>query len=102
MDMASAAVCRRRSAMSSSSSMSKAPPVPEIAEQMPIKALKALEGGFTATHACALCGLKREERVSKVDVDVHDSFGEWWVGEMSMHLLCRNFWEEHKFQLRAY
>ena len=68
---------------------------------MPVKALKSAEGGFTAVHACALCGLKREERVAKVDVGVHDSFGEWWVEGMSMHLLCRNFWEEHKGRLKS-
>ncbi|KAK5724935.1 hypothetical protein LTR17_013424 [Elasticomyces elasticus] len=75
--------------------------VPEISEAIPIRTLKAAEGGITAPHACALCGLKREERVAKVDVEVNDSFGEWWVEGMSMHLLCRNFWEEHKSKLRS-
>ncbi|TKA60194.1 hypothetical protein B0A55_12961 [Friedmanniomyces simplex] len=80
----------------------KLPPVPEISEQsMPVRTVKAIEGGITAPHACALCGLKREERVAKVDVEVNDSFGEWWVEGMNMHLLCRNFWEEHKGKLRT-
>lgn len=81
--------------------MAKLPAVPEIAEQIPVKALKPAEGGLTAAHACALCGLRREERVSKVDGEVDDSFGEWWVEGMSMHLLCRNFWEEHRVKLRS-
>ncbi|KAK5736535.1 hypothetical protein LTR17_007354 [Elasticomyces elasticus] len=77
------------------------PVVPEISEAIPIRALRAVEGGMTAPHACALCGLKREERATKVDVEVNDSFGDWWVEGMSMHLLCRNFWEEHKSKLRS-
>ena len=88
-------------ATSSTPGVVKLPSVPEIAEQMPVKALKPAEGGVTATHACALCGLKREERVAKVDVEVDDSFGEWWVQGMSMHLLCRNFWDEHKGRLKS-
>jgi hypothetical protein len=75
--------------------------IPEISEQIPVKVLKAIEGGFVAPHACALCGLRREERAAKVDVDVDDSFGEWWVQSMSMHLSCRNFWEENKEKLRS-
>ncbi|KAK4541414.1 hypothetical protein LTR36_008015 [Oleoguttula mirabilis] len=79
----------------------KLPTVPEIAETMPIRSLKPAEGGLTASHGCALCGLKREERVAKVDVEVEDSFGEWWVQGMSMHVLCRDFWEEHRGKLRS-
>lgn len=85
----------------SSSSTAKLPPIPEISEQMPVRTLKAVEGGFTAPHACALCGLKREERVAKVDVDVDDSFGEWWVQGVDMHLACRNWWDEHKGKLKS-
>ncbi|KAK3629049.1 hypothetical protein LTR56_018285 [Elasticomyces elasticus] len=77
------------------------PAVPEISQAIPIRTLKAAEGGMTAPHPCALCGLKREERVAKVDVEVNDSFGEWWVEGMSMHLLCRNFWEQQKSKLRS-
>lgn len=74
--------------------------VPEIAEAMPIRTAKELEGGIAAPKPCALCGLKRDERIGKVDVDVEDSFGEWWVEQVSMHRACRNFWEEHKDKLR--
>lgn len=79
----------------------KLAPVPEVAETMPVRTLKATEGGFTAPHACALCGLKREERVVKVDVDVNDSFGEWWVEGMNLHTLCMRWWNEHKGNLKG-
>lgn len=79
----------------------KLPHVPEISEQMPVKILKPTEGGIVAPHACALCGLKREERVPKVDEEVDDSFGEWWVQGMNMHLLCKNFWDSHSDQMRS-
>ncbi|GIZ39277.1 hypothetical protein CKM354_000266600 [Cercospora kikuchii] len=79
----------------------KLPSVPEIAETMPVKTLKATEGGFVAPHACALCGLKREERVAKVDSDVNDSFGEWWVDNMSMHVTCRDWWHEYRNKLKG-
>lgn len=79
----------------------KLPSVPEIAETMPVKTLKATEGGFVAPHACALCGLKREERVVKVDSDVNDSFGEWWIDNMSMHVTCRDWWHEYRNKLKG-
>lgn len=90
-----------RSAVTGAHAGGKVPAVPEIAEQMPVKMLRAAEGGFTASHACALCGLKREERVARVDEGVEDSFGEWWVERMNMHLVCRNFWEEYKDRLKS-
>ncbi|KAH7049137.1 hypothetical protein B0J12DRAFT_710964 [Macrophomina phaseolina] len=74
--------------------------IPELSETMPIRTAKELEGGIAAPKPCALCGLKRNERIGKVDVDVEDSFGEWWVDQLSMHRACRNFWEEHKEKLR--
>jgi hypothetical protein len=86
---------------SAAPAMARLPPVPDITEQMPIKVLKATEGGITAPHACALCGLKREERVAKVDVEVEDSFGEWWVQGTNMHAACRNFWEEFEKKLKS-
>ncbi|KAK1081234.1 hypothetical protein LTR33_004869 [Friedmanniomyces endolithicus] len=102
-----AQIGKLRSAVAAASSItpdgeSRLPSVPEISEQtMPVWTVKAVEGGVTAPHACALCGLRREERVAKVDVEVNDSFGEWWVEGMNMHLVCRNFWEEHKGKLRS-
>ncbi|EME89026.1 uncharacterized protein MYCFIDRAFT_193043 [Pseudocercospora fijiensis CIRAD86] len=88
-------------ASASASSTSKLPAVPDISETMAVKTLKALEGGFTAPHACALCGLKRDERVFKVDVDVDDSFGEWWINGMDMHVSCKKWWDENKDKLKS-
>ncbi|KAK6438511.1 hypothetical protein LTR95_005295 [Oleoguttula sp. CCFEE 5521] len=88
------------SAINAGSVSSKLPNVPEIAEAMPIKTLKSAEGGFTAALTCALCGLKREERVAKVDEGIEDSFGEWWVDGAGMHVTCWRFWEEMKGKLK--
>ncbi|OMP87108.1 hypothetical protein BK809_0007194 [Diplodia seriata] len=74
--------------------------IPELTETMPIRIAKESEGAIPSVKPCALCGLKRNERIGKVDVDVEDSFGEWWVEQMSMHRACRNFWEEQKNNLR--
>ncbi|KAM7197726.1 hypothetical protein V8F33_005450 [Rhypophila sp. PSN 637] len=53
----------------------------------------------TAPKPCVVCGLKRDERIAKVDFDVEDSFGEWWV-EFWGHRACRNFWLQHEAKLR--
>nr|OQO20753.1 hypothetical protein B0A51_11102 [Rachicladosporium sp. CCFEE 5018]OQO22314.1 hypothetical protein B0A51_09909 [Rachicladosporium sp. CCFEE 5018]OQO22394.1 hypothetical protein B0A51_10857 [Rachicladosporium sp. CCFEE 5018] len=87
-------------AINASSVSSKLPNVPEIAEAMPIKSLNTLAGGFTAARTCALCGLKREERVTKVDEGIEDSFGEWWVEGAEMHVTCWRFWDEKKGKLK--
>ncbi|KAF8864101.1 hypothetical protein BDZ45DRAFT_737540 [Acephala macrosclerotiorum] len=70
--------------------------IPEISEAMHVK---AQEGGLTAPKPCVICGLKREERVSKVDLQVEDSFGEWWIEHWG-HRACRNFWQEHESKLK--
>ncbi|KAK8199351.1 uncharacterized protein BKA78DRAFT_291013 [Phyllosticta capitalensis] len=75
--------------------------VPEVAETMAVRTAKEAEGGVPAVRACALCGLKRNERVVKVDIEVEDSFGEWWVEGVSMHRACRNFWEGNKEGLKG-
>jgi hypothetical protein len=59
--------------------------VPELRETMAVKASKQSEGGIPSRKPCLLCGLKREERVDKVGVDIQDSFGEWWVEGANMH-----------------
>jgi hypothetical protein len=69
--------------------------VPEITETMTVKT----EGALTAPKACVVCGLKREERIPKVDFQVEDSFGEWWVEHWG-HRACRNFWQEHEGKLK--
>jgi len=70
--------------------------IPDVSEAMHIKT-KAR--GLTAPKPCLICGLKREERVNKVDVDVEDSFGEWWIDHWG-HRACRNFWLEHESKLK--
>lgn len=73
--------------------------VPEIAENMPVRVGKLAEGALTAPRCCVLCGLKREERVEKVDVNVLDSFGEWWTEHWG-HYDCQRFWEKHESSLQ--
>lgn len=53
----------------------------------------------TAPKPCVICGLKRDERVTGVDFDVEDSFGEWWI-DFWGHRACKNFWVEHEAKLR--
>jgi hypothetical protein len=74
--------------------------VPDLQETMAVRTLKQAEGGIPARQPCMLCGLKRDERVAAVDIEVEDSFGDWWVGQTNMHRSCRNFWREHKDKLR--
>lgn len=59
--------------------------VPDLQETMPIKTMKQSEGGIPARQPCMLCGLKREERVTATDMATDDSFGEWWIDQVSMH-----------------
>ena len=72
--------------------------VPDISEAMPIRVIKANEGALTAPRCCFLCGVKRDERIAKVDVNVEDSFGEWWT-EYWGHVDCSTFWTDHKGSL---
>jgi hypothetical protein len=88
-------------AASAAPGLPKLPAVPDIAEKMLVKTLKQTEGGVTAPQQCALCGLKREERVAKVDVEIQDSFGEWWVQGMNMHTFCRKWWDEFEKKLKS-
>lgn len=70
--------------------------IPDIGDNMQVK---TEQGGLTAPKQCVICGLKREERVVRVDVGVEDSFGEWWVEHWG-HRSCRNFWLEHEGKLK--
>ena len=72
--------------------------VPELAESMPVRQAKPEEGAVTAPKACFLCGVKRDERVSRADVGVEDSFGEWWVEHWG-HVDCVGFWTEQNVRL---
>ncbi|KAK0623516.1 hypothetical protein B0T14DRAFT_516438 [Immersiella caudata] len=71
--------------------------VPELSATL---SAHTAQGVPTAPKACVICGLKRDERIGKVDFDVEDSFGEWWV-EFWGHRDCRNFWLEHEAKLRS-
>lgn len=90
-------VGRLRSAVAAANSMGQVTlKVPELNENMHIQTAKLVP---TAPKPCLICGLKRDERVSKVDFDVEDSFGEWWMDHWG-HRACRNFWIEHEKNLR--
>lgn len=75
--------------------------VPELGDALPVRVAKGSEGAITSTQSCALCGLKREERVTKVDVAIEDSFGEFWVEGTNMHRSCLRFWELFKARLMS-
>lgn len=90
-------VGRLRSAVAAANSAGRAGlKVPELNETMQVQTAKLAPTGL---KACIICGLKREERVSKVDLDIEDSFGEWWVEHWG-HRACKNFWTEHEQKLR--
>lgn len=90
-------VGRLRSAVATAMSTGKVSlKVPELSENMQIQTAKLVP---TAPKPCIICGLKRDERVTKVDHDVEDSFGEWWVEHWG-HRACKNFWVEHEHRLR--
>ena len=55
-------------------------------------------GIVSASHSCALCGLKRDERLPQIDLHVEDSFGEFWVEHWG-HMDCKAFWTQHKTML---
>ncbi|KAL9593995.1 MAG: hypothetical protein Q9219_007270 [cf. Caloplaca sp. 3 TL-2023] len=73
--------------------------LPEIGENTPIRTAKMGEGALVAPKCCFLCGLKRDERVAGLDVNVEDSFGEWWVDHWG-HVDCIQFWEENRDSLK--
>ena len=69
-------------------------PVPIIADNIRAITASPDQGALKAPHACALCGLKRDERLPRVDEGVEDSFGEWWTDHWG-HTDCRDFWERN-------
>jgi len=91
-------VGKLRSAVAAANAAGSGAPlkVPEIGEQMHVTTAKQVP---TAPRPCVICGLKRDERLTKVDFEVEDSFGEWWVEHWG-HRACRNFWMEHEKKLR--
>ncbi|GAO13261.1 uncharacterized protein UV8b_03678 [Ustilaginoidea virens] len=90
-------VGKLRSAVATANSVAKVYlRVPELAENFQIQTAKM---GPTASKSCIICGLGREERITRVDFDVEDSFGEWWVDHWG-HRACKNFWIQHEERLR--
>jgi hypothetical protein len=73
-------------------------PIPSVISSLQVRPATAEEGAFKAPHACALCGLKRDERITKVDLEVNDSFGEWWTDYWG-HSECKAFWGAHSGDL---
>ena len=73
--------------------------LPDIVGEMPVRQSKPSEGAITASRCCFLCGLKRDERVEKIDAKVEDSFGEWWVDHWG-HADCVSFWTEKRESLQ--
>ncbi|KAJ5287753.1 hypothetical protein N7478_003439 [Penicillium angulare] len=72
--------------------------VPVVADPGALKVVlaKGEDGAIRASHSCALCALKRDERVLRIDEGgVNDSFGEWWTEHWG-HTDCRVFWERNK------
>ncbi|EEA20646.1 hypothetical protein TMatcc_000640 [Talaromyces marneffei ATCC 18224] len=73
-------------------------PVPVIIDKIRIITASTAQGALKASHACALCGLKRDERLPKLDDDAQDSFGDWWIEHWG-HTDCKWFWEENSSKL---
>ncbi|ETS80771.1 hypothetical protein PFICI_08300 [Pestalotiopsis fici W106-1] len=70
--------------------------IPELRDNMQAQTAK---GVLTAPKACVICGIKRDERLARVDFDVEDSFGEWWTEHWG-HTACKRFWLKHESALR--
>ncbi|KAL5050469.1 hypothetical protein BDW71DRAFT_173966 [Aspergillus fruticulosus] len=69
-------------------------PVQVIPDNTRVITATAGQGAIKAPHSCALCGLKRDERIPRMDENVEDSFGEWWTEHWG-HTECRQFWEDN-------
>ena len=74
--------------------------VPELTDAAVVRTAQESEGAITSTKACVLCGIKRNERVMKIDGDIQDSFGEWWIEHWG-HKSCKAFWISHESDLRS-
>lgn len=74
--------------------------IPEILETYTVRLAPASEGAIGSPKACVLCGLKRNERIARVDTAVEDSFGEWWTEHWG-HNDCARLWYAQKDDLRS-
>ncbi|KAK8035951.1 hypothetical protein PG991_002024 [Apiospora marii] len=70
--------------------------IPELRDNMQVQTAKGVP---TSSKACIICGLRRDERVARVDIEVEDSFGEWWAEHWG-HVACKRFWLKHENALR--
>ena len=69
-------------------------PLMTLSERTRLRPAKGSEV-LTSQYACALCGLKREERVVETDINVDDLFEEFWV-EYWGHRECKDFWQKNQ------
>ena len=53
------------------------------------------QGVSKANHPCALCGLRRDERLAAVDDGSSDLFGEWWTEHWG-HRDCAQSWSRYR------
>ncbi|EXJ63682.1 hypothetical protein A1O7_00017 [Cladophialophora yegresii CBS 114405] len=68
-----------------------------LSPQIPLKTSKHTNNSASSKQ-CAICGLRRTERLTDVDVDVEDLFGEFWVEHWG-HRDCCDFWYSYKAML---
>ena len=89
---------RSRAGLFNSIILAAGRPIPLISGNLQARPATADEGALKAPHACALCGLKRDEKIPKIDEKVEDSFGEWWIDYWG-HTDCKNFWDKNSHSL---
>lgn len=74
--------------------------IPDLQGMLHVRIATDSEGAMPSSRSCVLCGLKRNERVNKVDgKEVEDYLGLWWVEHWG-HLECKNFWETYNGRMR--
>ncbi|CAG8067506.1 unnamed protein product [Penicillium nalgiovense] len=76
-------------------------PIPTVPDPSALKVTtaRADQGALKASHPCALCSLKSDERMLRVDEqNVQDSFRECWT-EHCGHTACRQFWKSNRNML---
>jgi hypothetical protein len=73
-------------------------PLMTLSEKFRPRTAKAAEI-LTSPHACALCGLKRDERIPEAEINVDDSFGEFWIQHWG-HRACKDFWRGNQALLQ--
>lgn len=69
-------------------------PLMTLSERLSARPIKGV-GVLTSQYPCALCGLKRDDRVSEASINVNDSFGEFWIEHWG-HRDCKDFWNKNQ------